>query len=89
MVDAYPCDARLEVELVSELVVEGFECRLEPEAGVHLTGEQAGERWWGTRVRYRRPPARRWESFVLVDVHPMDVETTSAAIRLALARSST
>lgn len=45
-----------------------------PDAGLLLG---SGERWWGSRIRYRFPGERRWRRFLVIDLHPMD----EAAIR--------
>ena len=56
------------------------------EAGIIL---QTGERWWGTRVKWRPGTAGRWRSFVLIDVHPLDAETLERAVALRLAHEHT
>lgn len=54
-----------------------YEIEAEAEAGISLTD---GSRWWGTRVRYRQPPTRRWQHVVLIDVHPFDSEKIAFAL---------
>lgn len=54
-----------------------FQWDCEAEAGVNLAD---GERWWGTRVRYRPGTRGAWRTFVLVDVHPFDADAIHAAL---------
>lgn len=57
--------------------IDHFEVIAEAAAGVNLTD---GTPWWGSRVRYRQPPARRWSRVLLVDVHPFDAGAIAAAL---------
>ena len=54
-----------------------YEYEAEPTDGVNLSD---GSAWWGTRVKYRKAGARRWQRFTLVDSHAWDSEAIVAAI---------
>lgn len=53
----------------------------EAEGGTWLSGEHAGELWWGTRVRYRPGLTGRWKSATLVGTHPLDTPAIEEALR--------
>jgi len=44
-----------------------------------------GDLWWGSRVRFRRRGTRRWSSFVLVGVHPLQYVSIAEGLRVYLA----
>lgn len=46
-----------------------------------------GERWWGTRVRWRFGTAGRWNGLLAVDVHPMDASAVEEVLRVAVERA--
>ena len=56
---------------------EEYEYVAEPTDGVNLMD---GAAWWGTRVKYRKVGARRWQSFTLIDSHSWDAVAIAAAI---------
>lgn len=60
-----------------------FEYEAEAEAGVSL-GD--GQRWWGTRIRYRELGTRRWQRTVLLDVHPLDTDAVELALHAYIAK---
>lgn len=67
--------------LMLEVAGVTYEHTAEAEAGISL---RTGERWWGSRIRYRRTGIadKRWVKLLLVDVHPFDTERITAAIEL-------
>lgn len=70
--------------------VEGvrYEHTAEAEAGIYMG---TGERWWGSRIRYRRIGIadKRWTKILLVDVHPFDFEKVKEAVTLHITKGST
>lgn len=54
----------------------------EAEAGIFLS---SGERWWGTRIKWRRGTAGKWNRALFVDLHPCDYDAVHAAITTYLA----
>lgn len=62
---------------VATINCDEFEWDAEPNEGVSLS---SGEAWWGTRVKYRKLGARRWQHFNLVDSHSWDTEAIISAI---------
>lgn len=59
-------------------LIPGMEVRVEPDAGITLVDTR---RWWGTRIYWRRPPQRRWEKALLLDVHPFDRDALTAFLQ--------
>ena len=72
--------------MASSITVAGrpYQYEAEAEAGTWLTGPDAGELWFGTRVRYRPGTAGRWRTFSLVGPHPLDTPAVEEALRLTI-----
>lgn len=64
---------------------EHFQWDCEAEAGVNLSD---GQRWWGTRVKWRPCIKGRWQTFLLVDVHPFDVDNIRGALVQVIERTA-
>jgi hypothetical protein len=60
-----------------------YQIEAAPEAGIYL---DTGERWWGTRVRWRPGLKGKWRTFVLEGVHPFDQETVDQAVEAVIER---
>lgn len=61
-----------------------FQYETEATAGVWLSGDRAGERWFGTVVRWRPGTAGRWRKFTIADTHPYETDAVQAALRHAI-----
>jgi len=61
---------------------ETVEHTVTADAGIYLS---SGERWWGSRIKWRREGERKWRSFVVTDLHPFDYKGIQAALDRALA----
>jgi hypothetical protein len=63
------------------MIVDGidYEHEAEADAGVFLS---TGERWWGSRIKYRRRGIadKRWTKLIACDVHPFDYEKIAQMI---------
>ena len=57
----------------------------EAEAGIYLS---TGERWWGTRLKWRPGTAGKWNRVVLEGVHPFDYDAVAEAARLVIERAT-
>lgn len=51
----------------------------EADAGISLS---TGDRWWGTRIRWRPGTSGKWRALTLIDVHPFDTEAIEAGLVL-------
>lgn len=60
-----------------------YQYETEADAGIALA---KGERWWGTRIRYRPGVRGKWFSTIVRDLHPMDYVAVDAALRAILER---
>ena len=63
--------------MLATINCEEYEYEAEPTDGVSLG---TGAAWWGVSVRWRKVGSRRWQRFVLVDVHSWDRDAQVAAI---------
>lgn len=55
----------------------------EADAGIYLS---SGERWWGSRIKWRAGTAGRWQHVIIQDLHPMDYSGVADALRLVIER---
>lgn len=62
-------------------VEQPYQYEAEAEAGISLT---SGERWFGSRIRFRVGTSGRWHHVIAVNVHPMDGAAVEATLRAHL-----
>lgn len=72
--------------MAASVTVAGVPYQYEAEAaaGTFLTGPDAGELWFGARVRCRPGTTGRWRTFTLVGTHPLDTPAVEEALRLTI-----
>lgn len=67
--------------LLQGIEIDGirYEHQAEADAGIYFS---SGQRWWGTRIRYRRLGIadKRWTKVLAVDVHPFDFESIRSVV---------
>jgi len=66
---------------VPSLHVNGqpYQYETEATAGLNLS---TGEKWWGTRIRFRLGLQGRWSWINLIGIHPLDVDTVQEALAM-------